>query len=302
MDYSTQKSKIGAVIVLYNPDVALLERCIDSLATQVEELCIIDNSENAHDSILNKQNIKIKYIPLRKNVGIAAAQNIGIRYFVERDYNFILFCDQDSVSPKGLVDELFGMFLLLSVKYDISAIGPLPLNRKTGEPYIYKQDILAEKKEDGYEYCIMRNIISSYSLIPIENFKDVGLMEESLFIDFVDYEWCWRANYYKCKICILVPSVSISHELGVSVSFCGWRISVSSPFRIYYQTRNLILLSRKKYVPFCWKKKNLIKLIPKIVYYSLFPENRISYIRRIYKGVFDGFNMYFDGKYNKIEK
>jgi len=302
MDYSNQKAKIGAVIVLYHPDVVLLEKCICSLATQVEELCIIDNSDDASIPFLDKKDIAIKYVPLRKNIGIAAAQNIGIRYFVAQDYDFILFCDQDSVSPKGLIDELMTMFFLLRGKYDISAIGPLPLNRKTGEPYIYKQDILTEKKEGSHEYYIMRNLISSYSLIPIGNFKDVGLMEENLFIDFVDYEWCWRASYYKGKTCVLVPNISIFHELGVSASFCGLRISLSSPFRMYYQTRNLIWLSRKRYVPLCWKKKNIMKLLPKIIYYSLFSKNRISYIRRISKGILDGFMLHFDSQYNKLEK
>ena len=146
---------------------------------------------------------------------------------------------------------------------------------------------LYEKNEE-YEYYKMHSIISSYSLIPIKNFYTVGLMEEHLFIDFVDQEWCWRAHYFNNMTCILVPDITITHELGISKKFLGKRISISSPFRIYFQTRNLLWLRKRDYVPLYWKRTNIKKLIYKIIYYSLFSNKRIIYIKNIFKGIFDG--------------
>ena len=40
----------------------------------------------------------------------------------------------------------------------------------------------------------VNELMSSTSLIPIEMFSKVGLLEETLFIDGVDHEWCWRAK------------------------------------------------------------------------------------------------------------
>lgn len=42
----------------------------------------------------------------------------------------------------------------------------------------------------------MHSIISSYSLVPLRNFLIVGNMDERLFIDFVDDDWCWRASAF----------------------------------------------------------------------------------------------------------
>ena len=36
--------KIGVVVVLYNPDVFLLQKVISSVRCQVDDICIVDNS------------------------------------------------------------------------------------------------------------------------------------------------------------------------------------------------------------------------------------------------------------------
>ena len=116
----------------------------------------------------------------------------------------------------------------------------------------------------------------------------MGRMEEKLFIDFVDQQWCWRAAAFNNKACVMLPEATIAHELGVSSKFLGHAISLSSPFRIYYQTRNLLWLCRKDYAPFYWKKMNLKKLVVKFFYYSVFPKQRLRYFGRMLKGVKDG--------------
>ncbi|END16895.1 putative rhamnosyltransferase domain protein, partial [Escherichia coli P0301867.8] len=35
--------------------------------------------------------------------------------------------------------------------------------------------------------------MSSGSLTKVDVFKKIGLFDEDLFIDYVDYEWGWRA-------------------------------------------------------------------------------------------------------------
>lgn len=278
---------IGAIIVLYNPNIQLINEALKNLLPQVDCAYIIDNSETDYYNYIIKSD-KIKYKPLYQNIGIAAAQNIGIKYFIEQKFDFILFSDQDSVSPNGLVKKLYDTYLHLKDKINISAIGPMPINRKSGKPYLNKQYIITKEKNEEYEYYKMHSIISSYSLIPIKNFNTVGLMEEHLFIDFVDQEWCWRAHYFNNMTCILVPDITITHELGISKKFLGKRISISSPFRIYFQTRNLLWLRKRDYVPLYWKKTNIKKLIYKIIYYSLFSNKRKAYIKNIFNGILDG--------------
>lgn len=288
MEHTIKKYKIGAVVVLYNPKAELLIRCIDTLTMQVSEICIIDNSSKDNLEILKSRNNNITYKPMKRNIGIASAQNIGIRYFKNRNFDFILFSDQDSESPHDLVHKLLNSYLSLKDKINISAIGPMPINRNTGTPYIYQQCIIEKSKFNDIGFYKMHSIISSYSLIPIKNFESVGMMSERLFIDFVDQEWCWRAKHEQDMTCVLMPGITIQHELGVSKKFLGRQISVSSPFRIYFQTRNLLWLTKTKYAPTYWKRMNIIKLFPKIIYYSLFSNNKTTYLKRIAKGIHDG--------------
>lgn len=49
--------------------------------------------------------------------------------------------------------------------------------------------------------------------------------------------------------------VTIEHELGVSSTFLGHRISISSPFRIFYQTRNLFGCVIRPIRPIAGKRK-----------------------------------------------
>lgn len=288
MDYLNKTYKIGAVVVVYNQTIELLDKCIQSLVDQVDEVCIVDNSTCDNSMHIHKYGNNVLYIPLRMNKGIAAAQNVGIRYFRDNGYDFVLFSDQDSSSPQNLVAKLLEAYCTLSVNNIISCIGPMPVNRKTGKPYIYHQCIIDECEESGFCFNKMHSIISSYSLVPMKNFSEVGLMNERLFIDFVEQDWCWRAAAYHNMMCVMIPSVKIEHELGVSSSFLGHNINVSSTFRIYYQTRNLLWLCRKSYVPSYWKKMNLKKIIVKFFYYSIVPKKRFSYCGRMLRGIVDG--------------
>ena len=68
-------------------------------------------------------------------------------------------------------------------------------------------------------------------------------MDEPLFIDWVDLEWCWRARKLGYQI-IGNADVEIRHQLGDGSINVGFRkISVRTPIRHYYITRNAVYLA-----------------------------------------------------------
>ena len=97
--------KVGAVVVLYNPNFDVTKKTLSSLASQVDQICVVDNSPSDHSEVLSGYE-SVEYKPLLKNIGIAAAQNIGIRYFIDLGYDFVLFADQDSIASEKVVDKL----------------------------------------------------------------------------------------------------------------------------------------------------------------------------------------------------
>lgn len=288
-------AKIGAVVVLYNPDFTVTGNALSSLAGQVDRVCVVDNSSSDHAEELNRFP-SVEYKPLLKNIGIAAAQNVGIRYFMELGYDFVLFSDQDSIAPDQVVSKLLENYqALVNAGIKVGAVGTRAINRQTGRPYADKSKLITsfskaafENPSDLTEYYSVR---SSISLISTISLLDVGGFDESLFIDGVDHEWCWRAWHKSLWRSFIVEDAKISHQLGEGDKKMASRsIAIASPFRVYYQFRNYLWLCRRDYVPMFWKKKNGMKYLMKLFYFPICVAPRAMYLKRIVHGVISGLN------------
>lgn len=284
---------IGAIIILYNPDIEQTLHSLNVLLPQVDKVYLIDNSRKSNEDRI-PQNAKIKYIPLYNNTGIAAAQNTGIRCLVGDRCDFVLFSDQDSIAEPDTVGKLLDTYTFLkSEGIKTGGVGTRAVNIKTGMPYPSKSkeyDKVTIKK-NGRQYTTATRcsyIRSSISLIETGNFQHAGMFDEKLFIDGVDNEWCWRASKKGYRFYI-AENARIRHMLGKESRKIGNKdISISSEFRIYYQFRNYIWLFRRNYVPFWWKFRHFFKYAVKAVYFPLFVKPRTVYARQIARGIKDG--------------
>lgn len=275
--------KTGCIIVLYNQNDDLLSTILNRILEQVNELYLVDNSSNNQASKFDRYS-NTYYNFLGGNKGIAKAQNEGIKYFIQKEYDYIIFLDQDSIPPKNLVRELTKEALKLHEKGIIlGAIGPRPFNVRENKPYI---GFFKPGKKIAPNLTQVTELISSASLVPTKNFLKVGLLEGDLFIDGVDHEWCWRASFkLKCQFFIL-ESISLDHMLGEGDKTFGFKkIAIPTPFRVFYQYRNFFILLNRSYVPIYWKVSNGLKYFIKYFYYSLILENKKEYFNNINRGI-----------------
>lgn len=278
-------------MVLFKPDWEVTVKAINALAPQVDELCVVDNTPAADNSSHFRGFPNIHYIPLGENRGIAAAQNVGIQHFIDLAYDFVVFSDQDSTCPENLIDGLLNDFhLLKGNNYPIGLIGPAPINRKTGIPYENKKKYIDTFNLNNHTFIESESIISSFSLVPTINFIKTGLFFEELFIDFVENEWCFRLKNKLGLSAFISKRLKIEHELGYSKKFLGRNISISSPFRLYFQIRNFFWLKKLPYTTKAWKKQTSSKLILKLLYYPIIPRERVRYIQSIWHALRDGRN------------
>lgn len=283
--------KTGAIIVLFNPEIEELDAALKLLVPQVDEICLVDNSSvSLADHFSRKE--KIHYIPLLNNRGLAAAQNIGIEHFKKQRYEFVLFSDQDSSCSQGLVEQLREVYMELEEKgYKVATVGPTPLNKKTGKSYYRKKRAIRDKFRIQYgnktfSITEMYSIISSYSLIRLSTFDEIGTFEEDLFIDGVDNEWGWRALALKGMKSFLIDDLAIYHFMGGKTKL---PIKKSSAFRLYFQYRNFIILSRRDYTPAFWKWHCLWTYILKLFFYPVFESPRLQNLKNMLRGIRDGF-------------
>ncbi len=282
--------KVLCVLVLYNPSFDILLEAIESITQQVDLLWISDNTPDGYDgidSIISTYSDRVKYALMDGNVGIAKAQNEGIRYAINNNFDFVYFLDQDSISPERIVDNLLLKFQELEKEgFKVGGVGPQPFNRETGKEYrasVKKGHYIKEGIKEVTE------LINSASLIRVDLFRSIGMMDESLFIDGVDHELCWRAHHLEKYRFFMITSLLLSHKLGEGDQhFMGITVKIPTPFRTYYQFRNYFYLIRRNYVPIYWKVSNGIKYLGKYFYYPLFCKQKGRYFTNINRGIIDG--------------
>lgn len=264
-------------IVLFNPEIERLKKNIDAIENQVSEIVLVDNgSENIckvkeYFSSLNK----IRFLENHSNMGIAFALNQIQEYAEERDYQWVLSLDQDSICDKNLITEY--------KKY---------INSQTGiicAKIIDLNDSDTFEEEDFEEIGDSTKIITSGSLIRTSVWDEVGKYDNRLFIDYVDTEFQERVLRSGYKI-IKLNNTYVLHEIGKMkvVSILGIKIHCSnhSAFRRYYMVRNRLYFKRKY---FGWNGyfKERIRLILGDVKILLFEQDKIHKIKASQRGYRD---------------
>lgn len=279
--------KIIAIVVLYNDNTEEAVSNIRKLACQVDKVYLVDNSAYANPQFY-KEISNAVYLPQCANKGIAAAQNIALQQALTEEADFVFFSDPDSTVPDEAVSTLLSTYQRLTDKdYKVGGVGSTAYNRETGSPYPLYSNFIRHLAED--EVTEVTFLMNSVSLMPTRLFKEVGLMDEHLFIDGIDSEWCWRGTSKLSLRFFLDDKLHITHQLGIGTRIiAGKERAVTPPARFYYQYRNFLWLCRRNYVPRKWLKENGKKYLIKALYYPLFVSPRWSYIRQITRGVIAG--------------
>lgn len=278
--------KIYSILVAYNPDLEELNQAVERLKKQTDIVVVCNNS----DYDVKFEDKQVKVFNFGENLGIAKAQSIGMKWAFDNGADFILQMDQDSIPSDDLVEKLLECYEELTEKgYKIGLVGSQDYDKDTkdlSQPKIDKGSFLEKES-----YIKINQVISSGSLIPKSTYDLVGGMDDGLFIDAVDFEYCWKLKDNNLLV-IKNNEAQIAHKLGYGVKkvFSIINIIVPSPIRHYYQTRNLFLLFNRKYVPIYWKASNLTKLFFKLIFLPFILDQRKKRLKYIFQGMKDGIN------------
>lgn len=255
-------NKVYSIVVLYNPEASSLLN-INKIVELSEKTFVIINS--CSQELLNEiKKLNVYVIDNFENLGLSKALNIGIKKCIEEGVcTHISLYDQDSMPATDSLEILLQTLLESSGK--IAAIGPS----------------IDDIKNKGNAHNVVNSvsevdvIISSGSLIPIAAIKDVGLMDETLFIDYIDYEWCLRAKSKGYKI-LQNSNALLYHNMGDSfVNFFGFSKPLhTNKLRHYYIIRNQLILLNRDYVSLKWKCIHIFKLFYRIPSYIFLSDDK----------------------------
>ncbi len=274
--------RVNAIISTYYPDLDNINN-IRIISKQSDRVFICDNSPSINTSIYDDiQNCKVYADGI--NYGLAKGFNNILKDSENdwQDQDLIIFFDQDSNIAEGYIDSLIEEFLnLRTINSKVACVGPVfhnSSNGKTEVPHLKTQI-------NEYSY-IVKNIITSSMLTDYKDMKDIDFWNEDLFLDYVDWDFCWRLEKNN-KICCITEKVVLNHSVGTGEKRIGpVSLRVGATIREYYQTRDSLNLMKKDYVPIKMKARLFANVSIRPVVHLLLFENKdeiLKYIKRGFK-------------------
>jgi rhamnosyltransferase len=284
---------IWAVIVTYLPDATRLQRVLRATLPQVDHVVIVDNGSLESPRAMLAADFagaRVELIEHGENRGLATGHNAGIDAARSGGATHVLLLDQDSEPRHGMVSHLLvALEALEATGARVGAVGPRYVDERTGHLSRFATLTGPRAAPEHASSTPVRTdfLISSGSLIPLAVVDAVGDMDDGLFIDHVDTEWCMRALSLGYS-CFVVPDAMMSHELGDSsrrVWLGRWRhVANHSPTRHYYIVRNSLLLHERHYAPRAWRRRDRARLVMLAAYFALFGPDRRAHLQRMLWG------------------
>ncbi len=288
---------VVGVVVTYEPDPAALGVLLRALRPQLDKVIVVDNGSNfdtaGHIDPELSSNAWCKVVRLPSNLGIAAAQNVGIGIARQSGAAFVMLFDQDSEPAPDMVSRLADVATAKSLAgIAVAAIGPRYTDKRQDNPppFIRIQGVSVKRQACSSPHAVVEvdYLIASGSLIPMQTLDMVGGMREDLFIDYVDIEWGMRARqagFQSFGVC----GARMQHGLGEDpIKVFGRKVSSHSPLRHYYHFRNAVRLYCESGMPWNWKIADGWRLLLKYGAYSLFARPRHQHWWMMSRGIVHG--------------
>ncbi len=281
-----------AVVITYYPDAKVISNFL-SYYDKVAKLIVIDNTDTNNDAFLEKLKSfdKVVLIKNGENNGIAASLNLAAFKAIDLGFHWLLTMDQDS----SFTGEQLSQYLSCFEKLQKETTGMFGVNHE-GKTFDAQQDLCVGEKKQA--------IITSGSIVNLDAFKKTGIFNESLFIDGVDTEYCYRLNQHGYDV-LMLSAVSMTHNLGNTITVKNWHVgkiverNLHAPVRIYYITRNYLLLIKRYKKDFPEEVAALKQQLKiKIKNGLLYDKNRWKVLKYFAKGLSD----YYRGRFGKIKK
>lgn len=274
--------KTSALITIYFPDETVFDN-VRRVASQVDSVFLCDNSPSENKELFaNIDNVV--YFWFGKNLGLSKAFNSILKQSdLFSDDDFIIFFDQDATISEKHIESLRSEYInLAKLGYDVGCLNAVYFDPRTNSLEIPKR----KKYLTSNTFCVKQTMTDSM-LCKYSDLKNVGFWNEDIFLDYADWELCWRFVKMK-KLCCMTTIISFNHVGGKGIKKIGFfKGTISVPFRQYYQTRDALYVLRYDYVSLYMRIKFINSLTVKNFFRILFLNSRKQRIHFIKKGFVD---------------
>lgn len=269
--------KVCACIVTYNPNIILLEENIAAISPQVLYVQIVDNNSiNSKEIREIADKFNCEYIQNNANFGIAKALNIGAEHAKNKEMDWIVTLDQDSICPSNYISVVTR---IADIDSNVGIVAPVIFDFNTG---FVGHNVYAKE---------VRTCISSGAYTNLRAWSNVGGFDEKMFIDSVDFDFCYRLRKSGYKI-IQTNQVILNHSLGeskiIKIGCFNIKLHSHSAFRYFYIAQNNIYYPKKNHLPLHLLRGNFRNL-KNIFIIIMFENDKINKIGNVFSGWIKGY-------------
>lgn len=266
--------KLFISVINYNGTANTIE-CLRSLQQlhqrqALVHVVVVDNNSKQPINVRARDfpGLPITVIKNNKNLGFSGGHNVGIRYALQHDADYIMLLNNDTLANRNLTDELMKVIMSDDT---IGIVGPKIYFSKgfeyhkdryerndLGKVLWYAGGIMDWDNVHGFHRGVDEVDFGQYDrleatefvsgccmVIAKDAFKKVGMLDERYFLYYEDIDLNQRMKKANFKI-MYVPTAILWHKNAASAGGSG------SELQDYFITRNRLLLGFT-YAPYSTK-------------------------------------------------
>ncbi|MCK5491011.1 MAG: glycosyltransferase family 2 protein [Candidatus Pacebacteria bacterium] len=244
------QKKVHIILLNWNNEEDTIE-CIESLKKinyNNYKIIVVDNGSEKESILkIEKQYFDLCIIKNENNLGFAGGNNIGIKYAINNNADYVLLINNDTIVDENFLTELvevgetdeknglLGSKIYFHSEKNLiwSAGGKVNWLKNKGT------HIGLDEIDDG-QYDEIKEVdylTGCCLLIKREVIEKIGVLEEDYFLYYEDTDFSLRAQNVGYK-CIYVPASKIYHKISRSTK-------PGSASYIYYHVRNGLVMAKR---------------------------------------------------------
>lgn len=293
MNNQYNTNDVCAIVVVFKPNLKEFKKNFNQLVRNFRNVIVVINDESL--PYLDLDDEKSLVIDNKKNFGLAKALNQGVSLAKKKAFKIAAFFDQDTLIPDDYNKKMLSNIDLFNKKEPHSNVATFSsqfVNKKTNQKsqvinisilrFITKNTSL----HNFYDFPSW--VITSGCYIPLKVFDSLDNFDENLFIDYIDIEWCLRAQKYG-YCCVLFNNINFVHDLGDSyIPFAGRYLYTHSPLRVYYSSRNSFYLFGLEHISLNFFITDQIRNILKFFIFLVISKNKSNLVKFFFLGLYHG--------------
>ena len=210
-----QSKKVCIIIVSYNFE-PWVDKCLSSVfaSTIPVTVMVIDNNSNDNTvEQIEKHYPQVKLIENKKNLGFGKANNVGLTYALENNFDYAFLLNQDTWIEKDMLEKLIEAS---KADPDYGIISPVHLS-PDGKSLDHGFAIYSNKKsieelpQPSNQLVEAPFVNAAFWLLPIKTVKNIGGFSPLFYHYGEDRNYLLRIAFHKYKIGYL-PNAFATHD------------------------------------------------------------------------------------------